>query len=64
VSVSNTQAVISTVDGIAVAIGVVDLVDDLGASFGPEAKTFNGDAVDEKEIVTDEAYGRTFGTVG
>jgi hypothetical protein len=64
VAVSNSQAVIGAVDGIAVAISVVDLVDDLGASFGPEAETFDGDAVGEEEIVTNEAYGRTFGAVG
>jgi hypothetical protein len=63
-SVSNTQAVVSTVDGIAVAICVVNLIDDLGASFGPEAEAFDGDAVDEEEIVTNEAYRWTFGTVG
>jgi hypothetical protein len=64
VSVNNTQAVISAVNGIAVAVSIVDLVDDLVASFGPEAETFDGDAVDEGEIVTNEAYGRTFGAVG
>jgi hypothetical protein len=64
VSVSNSQAVVGAVDGIAVAVGVVDLVDDLGASFGPEAEALDGDAVGEEEIVTNEAYGRTFGAVG
>jgi hypothetical protein len=64
VSVSNSQAVVGAVNGIAVAVGVVDLVDDLATSFGPEAEAFNGDAVDEEEIVTDKAYGRTFGAVG
>lgn len=46
------------------AIGVVDLVDDLSALFGPETETFNCNAVDQEKIVADEAYGRSFGTVG
>jgi hypothetical protein len=64
VSVSNSQAVVSAVHGITVAVGVVDLVDDLAASFGPEAEVFDGEAVDEEEIVAYEAYGWTFGAVG
>jgi len=47
-----------------VAIGVVDLVDDLSALFRPQTETFNCDAIDQQEIVADEAYGRSFGTVG
>jgi len=62
-SVSNAQAIVSAIDGISVAIGIVDLVDDLSTCFGPETKTFNCDTVDQKEIIADEAYGRSFGAV-
>jgi hypothetical protein len=62
-SISNAQAIVGTIDGISVAIGVVDLVDDLCTCFGPETKTFNCDTVDQEEIVADEAYGRSFGAV-
>jgi hypothetical protein len=47
-----------------VAVCVVNLVDDLSSLFRPETETFNCDAVDQEEIVSDEAYGRSFGTVG
>lgn len=45
-SVSDAQAIVGSVDSIAVAISVVNLVDDLSALFRPETKTFNRDAVD------------------
>ena len=62
--ISNTQTIVGAINGISVAIGVVDLVDDLSAFFGPETETFNCDTVDQEEIVADEAYGRSFGAVG
>lgn len=62
--ISNAQAIVSTINGVSVAIGVVDLVDDLSVLFGPETETFNCNAVDQEKIVADEAYGRSFGTVG
>lgn len=46
------------------AIGVVDLVDDLSALFRPETETFDCNAVDQEKVVADEAYGRSFGTIG
>ena len=62
--ISNAQAIISTINGISVAISVIDLVDDLRALFCPETETLNCDAVDQEEIVADEANRRSFGAVG
>jgi hypothetical protein len=62
-SISDAQAIVCAIDGISVAVGVVDLVDDLSTCFGPKTKTFNCDTVDKEEIVADEAYGRSFGAV-
>lgn len=63
-SVSDTQTVIGTIDSIAVAIGVIDLVDDLSALFRPETKALNRDAVDQKEIIANEANGWPLGAIG
>ena len=46
------------------AVCVVDLVNDLVARFGPEAKAFDGDAIGEEEVVTNEGDWRPFGPVG
>lgn len=45
-SISNAQAIIGSIDVISVAIGVVDLVDDLSTLFRPETETFNCDTID------------------
>ena len=63
-SISDTQTIVGTIDRIAVAIGVVNLVDDLSALFRPETKALNRDAVDQKEIIADEANGWPFGAIG
>ena len=62
--ISNTQTIVGAINGISVAIGVVDLVDDLSALFRPETETFDCNAVDQEKVVADEAYGRSFGTIG
>ena len=63
-SIGNAQTVVSAIDGIAVTVGVIYLVDDLSPLFRPQTEAFDGDTVDEEEIIADEADRWSFGAVG
>jgi hypothetical protein len=45
-TITNTQTVVGAIDGVSMAIGVVDLVDDLSTLFRPETEAFNCNAID------------------
>lgn len=62
--ISNAQAIVGAINVISMAIGIVDLVDDLSTLFRPETEAFNCDAVDQEEVVAYEAYWWSFGAVG